>query len=112
MPSRLTTQEFVERSIKLHETRFDYDQASYSGFNAKVIIVCPEHGAFEQIAKTHLAGSACPSCSPKARMTTDGFVQRARAVHGDKYDYRETTVQDSCTKVTIECPRHGAFLQT
>jgi hypothetical protein len=40
------------------------------------------------------------------------FVDRARAVHGDPYDYSNVDYANSTTKVEITCPTHGSFYQT
>lgn len=45
------------------------------------------------------------------KLTTHDFVERARAFHGDKYDYSETEYTHSKGKVIIICPIHGRFEQ-
>ena len=44
-------------------------------------------------------------------MTTEEFIQKAKAIHGDKYDYSKVDYVNNRTKVTIICPKHGEFLQ-
>ena len=44
--------------------------------------------------------------------TTEEFIQQAKKVHGNKYDYRATTYVKSSEKVKIICPNHGEFEQT
>ena len=44
-------------------------------------------------------------------MTTSEFIQKAQAVHGDKYDYSKVEYVNNHTKVTIICPEHGEFPQ-
>ncbi len=44
-------------------------------------------------------------------MTTSEFIQKAKAVHGDKYDYSKVEYVGSKTKVRIICPKHGEFWQ-
>ncbi len=44
--------------------------------------------------------------------TTEQFIEEARAVHGDKYDYSKTVYVKNCEKVCIICPEHGEFWQT
>ena len=46
------------------------------------------------------------------RLTTEEFVEKARKIHGNKYDYSKVEYKDSHTKVSIICPIHGEFLQT
>ena len=47
-----------------------------------------------------------------AKLTTEEFIKKARAVHGDKYDYSKVEYVNSTTKVCIICKVHGEFLQT
>ena len=47
-----------------------------------------------------------------ARLTREAFIKRARAKHGDKYDYSKVNYVNGDTKVEIICPIHGAFWQT
>lgn len=46
------------------------------------------------------------------KFTTDDFICRARAVHGDKYDYSKVKYVNNHTKVCIICPEHGEFYQS
>lgn len=46
------------------------------------------------------------------KLTTEIFIQRARAVHGDKYDYSKVEYVNNRTKVCITCPKHGDFCLT
>lgn len=45
------------------------------------------------------------------RITTNEFIEMAKKVHGDKYDYFKTEYTNSKTKVCIICPIHGEFYQ-
>ena len=46
------------------------------------------------------------------KLTTEEFIQKAKAIHGDKYDYSKVQYVDAFTKVCIICPVHGEFMQT
>lgn len=47
------------------------------------------------------------------KLTTEEFIEKARKVHGDKYDYSNVKYTDSLTKVCIICNRCGReFWQT
>jgi hypothetical protein len=45
------------------------------------------------------------------RRTKSEFIQSARKVHGDKYDYSLVDYVNNMTKVKIICPIHGEFEQ-
>lgn len=46
------------------------------------------------------------------KYNTESFIERARQVHGDKYDYSKVEYVDTKTKVCIVCPKHGEFWQS
>lgn len=46
------------------------------------------------------------------RLTESEWLNRAKAVHGDKYDYSQAVYEGVDRKVLIICPVHGAFEQT
>ena len=46
------------------------------------------------------------------KLTTNEFIEKARKVHGDKYDYSKVNYVNAKTKVCIICPIHGEFWQT
>lgn len=45
------------------------------------------------------------------KLTTNEFIEKARKVHGDKYDYSKVEYQNSDTRICIICPIHGEFYQ-
>jgi very-short-patch-repair endonuclease len=46
------------------------------------------------------------------KLTTKEFIERAKAVHGEKYDYSEVDYRTTYEKVKIICLEHGVFMQT
>ena len=67
---KFTRDEFIEKAQAVHGDRYDYSKVNYTGSTSKVVIVCPEHGEFEQVANKHLQGCGCPhvSCVTKKRL--------------------------------------------
>jgi len=45
------------------------------------------------------------------KFTRNEFIEKARKVHGDKYDYSKVEYINNKTKVCIICPEHGEFWQ-
>lgn len=45
------------------------------------------------------------------KLTTEEFIQKARKVHGDKYNYSLVDYKNAHTKIKIICPIHGEFEQ-
>ena len=114
---RLNKIDFLERAHKIHGDKYDYSKIEYKNTRTKVCIICPEHGEFWQTPNSHLSGQGCPECGLKKRsisktLTLEEFLEKARKVHGDKYDYSKVEYVDSHTKICIICPEHGEFWQT
>ena len=111
--TKLNKDMFIERSQKIHGNKYDYSEINYKNTSIKIKIICPEHGEFFKTPMNHLLGQGCPECSRlKKKITTKEFIEKARKVHGDKYDYSKVEYTDSKTKVCIICPIHGEFWQT
>jgi hypothetical protein len=107
-----TIRNFVEKARKVHGSRYDYSKGVYVNNSTKLIITCPEHGDFEQTPGNHIMGKGCPSCGGKTILNTETFIENARRVHGDKYDYRRSKYVTARRNVVITCPEHGDFEQT
>jgi hypothetical protein len=60
--SKLTTEEFVYRSKKMHGDKYDYSESNYINSNSHVYIICPIHGKFSQNPQKHLNGHGCCKC--------------------------------------------------
>lgn len=108
---RYTTEEFIEKARKVHEGKYSYERSIYVTSKKKVTITCPEHGDFEQVAKDHLLGKGCRTCGGRKKISTAEFLESARRVHGDKYDYTGVRYLNNKTNVVISCPEHGSFNQ-
>nr|DAN35327.1 MAG TPA: endonuclease-like protein [Caudoviricetes sp.] len=109
---KLTTDEFISQSKKVHGDKYDYSLVEYRGTMHPVKIICPEHGIFEQIAITHKGGHGCPKCAKKPEVflcTTDKFIKKAILKHGDKYDYSLVEYTGVYNKVDVICHIHGKF---
>lgn len=109
--SRLTTEKFIEKSKLIHGDKFDYSKVEYSVNSEKVLIICPEHGLFKQSAASHLSGSGCLKCSIlNRRKTRKEFIEEAKKVHGDRYEYSKVRFTHTKLKVIVTCKIHGDFL--
>lgn len=109
MPKRLTKEDFINKAIEIHGSKYDYSLVDYKTNKSFVKIICHKHGVFEQRPINHLQGSGCPYCSGTKRLTTQEFIERSKQIHGNKYDYSVTQYVNNDTKVNIICPTHGIF---
>ena len=46
------------------------------------------------------------------KLTIESFIEKAKLVHGDKYDYSKVVYSNNKTKVIIVCKIHGEFIQS
>ena len=112
MGKKLTTQEFVDRAIKVHGDKYDYSKTQYIHSKENVIITCNIHGDFPQTPNTHSSGSGCPLCTNNNILkTSKQFISDAKIIHGDKYNYDDVIYINNKTDVIIECVIHGKFNQ-
>lgn len=106
MAKKLTTEEFIEKSKKIHGEKYTYNKTKYKNYDTKVSICCPKHGMFYQVPSSHLRGNGCPKCSKeKQKKTKEQFIIQAQEIHGDNYDYSNIFYIDTKTKIKIKCKK-------
>jgi hypothetical protein len=112
---KLTTQEFINKSIEKHGDKYDYSLSEYINHMTKVKIICPTHGIFEQTPNNHLSGSknegCCAKCNKRYIYSKDEIIEKANIKHNNKYDYSLIDYKNTKDKVKIICPIHGIFEQ-
>lgn len=115
---KLTTKKFIEKSKKIHGNKYDYSKTIYRGAHIKVKIICPIHGEFFQTASNHInTKCACPNCANIKRSLAHSrsileYINLAKKVHRNKYDYSKVLYKSAHKKIIIICPIHGKFLQS
>lgn len=111
---RSNTEEFIAKAKTIHGDRYDYRETIYIGNKSPVKIKCSEHGMYAITPERHLNGSGCQVCgkelkSAKRRSNTEEFISKAKAVHGDLYEYNKVDYFNKETKVLLTCRKHGLF---
>ena len=61
MPGKLTRDEFIKRSNKVHNDKYTYENVVYINNSIKVIINCGLHGDFLQKPNDHMT-HGCQKC--------------------------------------------------
>lgn len=101
----------------MHGDKYSYTLSNPTVKSQKTTITCSIHGDFQQTPYHHInRKQGCPTCgsitSGKTKQkNTDLFVEKAKAIHGDKYDYSKTCYTAAKEKVLITCKSHGDFYQ-
>jgi Zn finger protein HypA/HybF involved in hydrogenase expression len=100
----------------VHGERYKYDSNSYLDVSKKMRIFCFDHGEFQQKPYQHHGGSGCNKCAiievhEKQKIKFDQFLRKSIEMHGNKYDYNDSSFIDIFTPITITCFKHGDFSQ-
>ena len=108
MAKRFNKKIFEEGGREVHGDKYDYTFVVYENCDKKVIIVCPDHGPFEQSYSKHVKlKRGCSKCNGGVKLTNDEFLLKANNVHNNKYTYPEKYNKS----MKIICPVHGPFEQ-
>lgn len=108
---------FKERTIALVKSRLKETEEfiEYIDFN-HIKIKCKVCGNIRNTSTNNLMKYGCKVCghkktTQKQALTTEQFIEKAKSIHGDKYDYSKVNYIQNKTPVEIICPTHGSFFQ-
>jgi len=108
---KMTREDFIQKAKEIHGDKYDYSKVEYINNITKVCIICPEHGEFWQMPATHTyKKSKCKKCSNVYSNSTDEFIQKAKEIHGNKYDYSKVQYKNFNSKIVVVCPIHGEIM--
>jgi hypothetical protein len=116
--TKKTTVQFIEEAKIIHGDKYDYSKVEYIKSLSKVKIICKEHGEFEQSPKLHIGKQKC-GCSKcgyinnsiNRKKSVEKFLEEAKLIHGNKYNYDRVEYINRESKVIIICKEHGEFKQ-
>lgn len=107
-----TKTSFIEKSIKIHGCKYNYDLCNFINNTIPIKIICSKHGIFEQTPQNHIKGSGCTKCFRDRKISnTSKFVAKSNIIHNNLYDYSLTKYKNNKEKVKIICPKHNVFEQ-
>jgi len=107
---KLDTVGFIKKAREIHKDIYDYSKVNYINADTKIIIICKIHGEFTQQPDFHLNRKCgCPKCVNKS--DTLQFIEKAKKIHKDIYDYSKVQYINNRTPVIIICKIHGEFIQ-
>ncbi len=104
--------ELEDELLKIHNYKYLYTNSIYSGMQRKMNIECKVHGEFYQIVSDHRKGRGCKLCANELKTnTTQDFIDKAKKLHKNIYDYTKTIYTGRNKYLIIACNKHGDFLQ-
>lgn len=114
-----TKDEFVEEANKIWGDKFDFSESNYTRMNSSIIARCVEHGYFKTLPVQVLKGvCSCKKCTKIKAIETNTtpfreIVEKAKYIHGDRFEYIESSYINVNKKMDIKCLKHGIiFKQT
>ena len=105
------TLEFIEKAREKNPyfNNYDYSWVEYEACNKEVKIWCKIHLEFFLKKPTrHLCGNGCNGCSKERsanfhRSSNEQFIEKAKQVHGDSFNYSLVVYEHSKKDVKIQC---------
>lgn len=108
---RKSNELFISQCISIYGDRYDYTNTIYEIAHGFINVKCNKCGnTFRIKAFSHLQGHGC-KCNQSPQITLDSFIERARKVHGNKYDYTNVIIKNIKSRIDIICHKHGSFKQ-
>lgn len=107
---------FYKLIKNLPANNYLYDNININSREDSIIYTCKKHGSFKTIVRFLTEGGECPECRKARgdsylRLNTHDFINRARNVHGDFYNYDKSIYVSFNKPIKIICPIHGEFEQ-
>ena len=105
---------FINEANIIHANKYDYSKSMYLSATDNIIIICKNHGEFEQTPNRHLGGGGCKKCSndkTKERMSIpwEIYKEYLHKIHNNKYDYSKVIWKGADIDIIVICPVHKEF---
>ena len=100
---------FLHRARQLNGNKYNYGLITpemVSGFRSKVPIVCNTcNWQWDTNVDNHLRGRGCPMCAGRVKWTRPLLIEKAKIIHGNKYNYDNVThnISNNRTYIIIVC---------
>lgn len=106
------TLDTLKNEIEKLFPHYNTDQVDSCLVTSKIRLHCTKHQTcFIQTVRETLKGKvSCTHCN-KNRSKTDEFIVKAKALHGDKYNYNLVEYKTNNDMIKIVCSIHGIFEQ-
>ena len=109
---KLTNNDFIQKAKKIHGSKYDYRETKYINYKIKLKIFCKKcKQFFWQIPDKHLHGCGCPYCAGNKQLTKTDFINKAKKIHNNNYNYNFANYINHGTKIKIFCNQCQQFFQ-
>ena len=98
LKTRSNTNDFIEKSKRVHTIPYDYSRVNYETNSTDVEIICPIHNKiFLQTPQNHLAGKGCPICQE-----SHGERMVSKILETNNIDYETQKKFDDCINISTK----------
>ena len=110
---------FIKKLNEKFNYKFDCSKVKYVNTRTPVTLICKTcKTEFEAVPQVLLGSNCyigCPNCknkikSEKRMKTTEQFIEQAKEIYGDIYDYSESVYKGELKPIKIICKEHGPFI--
>jgi len=87
---KLTKDQFIKKSNKIHNNKYDYSKVKYKNNRSKIVIICPQHGEFTQKPSHHMQGRGCLICNEsKGEKEISKILNQLKIRYKREYKFKE-----------------------
>ena len=111
---KITKEEFINRVNSTFGDRYDCTGVEFINMRTPIFLFDKEKQDYIRVIPNNLFRKFKSSerSGRVKKLTKKEFIERAKKIHGNKYDYSKVKYIDYETPVTIICPIHGEFQQS
>ena len=114
---RYTFEEIQSFGMMLHSNKYEYLKIIIEDGRTIIVVNCPNHGEFKQLASSHVKGKGCIKCAQertgiKNRRLFEEYTEEANKIYDNYYIYMSIYYKEYSAIFIIKCPKHGLFEQS
>jgi len=88
--SKKTHETYIKQVSNIHTNLYIYSKTKYKTARDSIIITCPIHGDFTQIARDHLSGHGCKKCNKsQAEIKIMKWLENNNIIYEDEKSFNE-----------------------
>jgi len=104
---------FLEKAKEIHGEKYDYSNNRFENINnrTRINIICKKcKHRWSPVLYSHINyKSNCPNCTNRIKCNLLRFLEKAKEIYGDKFDYsqiKELDINNCYSKINIICNKY------
>lgn len=111
-----TTDSYIKKASLIHNNQYDYSKVNYVGWKTNINVICKFKHETNVKPEYHLK-YGCSTCihikmEQLKEHYAEKFIERAKNIHLNKYNYSKVNYINNYTKVIIICEQGHEFKMT